>query len=87
MVPPSNEEALIDTMCKKVGGAVSISYSPEGILSCLKLASHLKPSSSLQDVLIDAAELLLPPGPSKDAITAKEHQLPSLGLLRAARVR
>ena len=65
-----------------------MSYTVESILATLKLSIHLKPSASLRDVLLDAASIILPADSAvHNQISSNEVKLPSLGLLRAARVR
>ena len=71
------------------GGTVKHIFTPEGILSCLKFAGNLKPSANISDALADAAEVLSGADDPvvHDILARDSHEVPSLNLLRMARVR
>ena len=71
-------------------GRVTHRYKPSGILHCLNLARHLKPSARLADVLSSAGSLLLDETDSRqltDDLRDRTFHLPSIDLLRSARIR
>ena len=70
-------------------GAVPALWTSYGILTCLGLAYHLKPTASLSMVLALAASLFFGPGGSElvNDIRAGRIALPSLELMRQARIR
>jgi hypothetical protein len=69
-------------------GAIEHRYSLAGILSCLQFAFNLKPSASIANSLANAADLFFGHGESVAVdLRAGQVPLPSLDLLRVARVR
>ena len=80
---------LLDGLHRDVRGNVGHLYTVDGLLACLKLASHLRPSSSLQNVLSDAAAVLLGES-SRDLqldLSRGKVVLTGIPTLRLARVR
>jgi hypothetical protein len=80
---------LLDGLRRDVRGNVGHLYTVDGLWACLKLASHLKPSSSLQNVLSDAAVVILGES-SRDLqldLSRGKVVLPGIQTLRLARVR
>jgi len=75
------------TVCR--GGTVSRRYSPEPLLAYLELASNLKPSAKVNNVLACSADLFF----GRDSISFQnqlrsgEIPMPSLAVLRVARLR
>jgi hypothetical protein len=69
-------------------GVVSHHFTPAGLIACLKFASNLKASADICTALADACEVLFGPRSGMvDALRKKEYRLPSISLLRVARVR
>ena len=75
-------------MSSRTGGAISHRFTAEGVIACLCLAGSMKASAQIQDVLAYAAALFFG---RNDPVAARlrnhEYILPSLNLLRMARVR
>lgn len=69
--------------------AVTHRYTVSGILSCLQLASNLKPTASVKDALAACAPILM--GAEGDSVAGDlrgdKYHLPSVKMLRAARLR
>ena len=70
-------------------GIVEYRYAPEKILACLQLACHLKAPSALTDAVAAATGVLFGDATMDLAqeIRQGQHPLPSVGVLRAARIR
>ena len=64
-------------------------FTPYQILSCLELATHLRPSAHLKDALAAAVPLIVGPAGSALANRLRDgtHILPNIDLMRMARVR
>lgn len=80
----------ISAMSHAVSGNTGHRFDAESMLSCIKLASHLKPKSRLCDVLADAVDILYRDQPHEQLhndLVNGSFKLPSENSLRMARVK
>jgi len=74
---------------KPLAGTVQRSYSAEGLLKCLELASLLKNTADLTSVLCASASIFFGDQASSitDGLRSRKFAMPSLALMRQARLR
>lgn len=77
------------SLSKPHGGCVAAAWTVRGLLLVLQFAFDLKPGRSMQDCLANAVRLLFAVGAERlaRALESGELPMPSLSLLRAARIR
>jgi hypothetical protein len=79
----------LEGLCKLRKVSVSHTFTPKALITCLRLSSHLKPSSTLADVVGHSAALLLGDADATglvENIRSGSHPLPGLNVLRYARI-
>ena len=89
---PSTAQRVSETLrgvSHESNGSIGYRYTASSLLACLKIASHVKSSSKLSDVLSDVAALMLGSGSDQlqaDLRSGTVH-LPGLTTLRTCRVK